>query len=1210
MQKRIHVLSFAVLSILLFCGLGLQAQVTVTANINGTVTDQTGAVIQGAKITVTNVNTNVQTTATTDKAGVYNIRFLAIGTYKVLFHAQGFGDQVTNPFVLEVGQSALRDAKMTPESASSTVTVQAELAPLLHTEDATQSTVLDARAIANIPLYGRSIEDLTQFQPGAISTQPDSVGDEISVNGSRTQGNNYTLDGMEMNQNLDYGTSYQPNPDALEQIQMIAAVPSAEFGNAEGGSFIEVMKSGTNHFHGNAFFNLRNHLLDANSFGNKNTDIPSAIIPRSPYTTDQFGGTLGGPILRDRLFGFGDYQGYRRHTTQPGFTTVPTYNERGCSGGQIGQTCTGGAFADFSELLDPAVMCNEPGLGCSPTAGASRLVQLFDPFNNFAPFAGNKQVPINNPVAKYLFAHPNLLPLPDTPFGNHDTVGYHNKSTVSHQFDRTNQFDIKIDYKMSDKDSFSGRYTHANSIGYSTPTLPINFNSSSPTPINSGVFDEVHTFNSSIVNDFRVGYTRWQNLGAELIDSTGAFGLNGNALLGIGSASGGQSQAFDGYSQVGQNPAVNNSPHTINETKGGSESMGGNANGGTNITLNTFQYADTVSWLKGKHNIKLGFQLSRYQQNNFYPGNDGSLGGLYSSGVFTGNIISNHTDPRYPTAAAAVGDYVKGYSYADMLLDRISYTSIGGVSGPAGMRQYRGGYFANDDWKIRPNLTLDLGLRYEYNTQISEVNNKYVALDPATQMAVIAGTAAAEAYCHGCSTTLVHPFYGGVLPRVGFSWAYNPRIVLRGGYSAATYMEGTGANLRMTTNPPFQSAFESNAVAPTSGGSPGSYFQVEQGFNHTPAGAAATGGVFNVWDPHTRPAYVGSYTLALEYQFSNTLAVSLAYVGKAGQHLVTAGAGNQLHHPCIDPSYVSQGNPTGINTDISGVTSGSCLTSDPAPFQGVVGLGYNGSVRYTASNAMENDNSMQIVIRQRIWHGLQYTFNFTWGHAMTNSTGFYQGDAYAQNVYNNHAEYGPMYTDARLAANWNMVYTLPLGRGRTFGRNMNRVLDEVVGGWNMAMTGIEQSGLPLYVGGAYSNDYTNGAGTVYPNQYRPLKIVNRSLKHWYGTDPSTNWCGLNGDGTIADDGACAYGQPALGTFGSAQPMTLRGTPNQLYNADVNKDFTIWGEHKINFRAEAKNVFNMTVLGDPDTDPTDGSFGSINSSKSPNRQVQLTVSYHF
>ncbi len=1184
------------------------AQTTTTANINGTVTDATGSVIAGATITATNINTNENTTTTTDGAGVYNMRFLKIGTYKLTFEAKGFGTQVTRPFVLEVDQSALRNAKMALAGTTAEVTVQAELAPLLHTENATQSTVLDANAIANIPLYGRNIQDLTQYQPGAISTQPDNVMNEISVNGSRTQGNNYTLDGMEMNQNLDYGTAYNPNPDSIEQIQMLAAVPSAEYGNAEGGSFIEVLKSGTNQFHGNAFFNLQNYLLDANSWGNKHS-IPNT--PRSPYTSDQFGGTIGGPIIRDKLFFFADYQGYRYHTTSSGFTTVPTYAERGCPGGQIGQPCSGGTMADFSELLDPNVMCNEPGNGCTSGAGANRLIQLYDPFNNFAPYAGNKNVPINNPVAKYLFAHPELLPLPDTPFGINDSVGYNNKSIVQHNFTHSNQYDVKVDYKLSSNDNLSGRYSHFNSVGYQTPSLPIFFNSETPNPVNNGILDEVHTFSPSIVNDFRAGYSRFQSLGAALIDSTGAFGLNGNSLLGIGSAGGAIKQEFAGYSQLGQDPSTNGSPHLINKTNDGNESLGGNANGGTNITLNTFQYSDLLTYLRGRHTLKIGFQLSRYQQNNFYPGNDGSLGGLYGTGVFTGNIINNASDPRYPTTAMALGQNVRGYSFADLILDRISYTSVGGVSGPVGMRQYRGGYFVQDDWKMKPNLTVNVGLRYEYNTQISEVHNKYVALDPATQMAVIAGTPQAEAYCHGCSTTLVHPFYGGVLPRIGFSYAYTPRIVIRGGYSASTFMEGTGANLRMTTNPPFQSAFESNAIAPTAGGTSGSAFTVEQGFNHVAAGAPAAGGVFNVWDPHTRPGYIGTYTLGTEYQINNTSSISLAYVGKQGQHLVTAGAGNQLHKPCTDPSFVDPvTNPLGINTSPGQTNSGPCLSSDPAPFQGVAGLGYYGSVRYTASNAYESDNSLQVVLRQRQWHGLQYTFNFTWGHAMTNSTGFYQGDAYAQNIYNNHSEYGPMYTDARLAANWNMIYALPLGRGRMFGGNMNRVVDELVGGWNMAMTGIEQSGLPLYVNGAYDNSQTNGAGTAYPNQYRRLKIVNRSVQHWYGTDPSTQWCGLNTDQSAQDNGVCAYGQPGLGTFGNAAPMTLRGTPYQLYNAAVVKDFTVWREHKVNFRADAKNVFNMSVLGNPNTDPTSGSFGNINSVKSPNRQLQLTVSYHF
>ena len=572
MRKLIMAIQLAAVALLLFCGVALKAQVITTANINGTITDATGAVIPGAIITATNVNTGIQTATTTDKDGLYNIRFLAIGTYTVTFKAAGFGEQITKPFVLEVSQTALIPAKLSPESTSTSVEVQSALAPLLNTENAQQDTTLDARAISNIPLFGRSATDLTQFQPGAISTSPNSVGNNISVNGSRNQGNSYNLNGIETNQNIDYGQAYQPNIDAIEQIQMVAATPSPEYGNSEGGTFLTVLKSGTNQYHGNAFMNLRNYLMDANTYSHKHTS--GAFTPRNAYTTYQMGGTLGGPIIKDKLFAFGDYQGYRTHATQNGFTTVPTYDERGCSGGLPGSPCTGGAVADFSELLNPNIMCN---LNFTPAAcaGTKQEIQLFNPSgsatgyptNGFTPYVNNQGIPINNPAAKYLFAHNNLLPLPGAKLGingvtlsptgttlnayglggNNNVPGYNNASYVTKNFTHSNQFDVKVDYKLSQKDSLSGSYTHFNTLGYTTPVLPINFPTETPMPMNIIVVDEVHTFSSAIVNDFRTGFMRYVQLGAATIDTSGVFGTNGDTLLGIGSANGGTKQAFAGF---------------------------------------------------------------------------------------------------------------------------------------------------------------------------------------------------------------------------------------------------------------------------------------------------------------------------------------------------------------------------------------------------------------------------------------------------------------------------------------------------------------------------------------------------------------------------------------------------------------------------------------------------------------------------------------
>ncbi len=1242
MLKQIQAIRVMAIALLLFCSMALKAQVVTTASITGTVTDPTGAVLPGVSIVATNISTNVQTPTTTDSAGEYNIRFLEIGTYKVEFKMQGFGTQDTQPFVLEVAQVANIGAKLSPAADSTQVTVQAELAPLLNTENAVQSTVLDSRAIANIPLFGRSLTDLTQYQPGAVSTSPTGVGNNISVNGSRNQGNNYSLNGMETNQNIDYGQTYQPNPDAVEQVQMISATPSAEYGNVEGGTFLTVLKSGTNQFHGNAFINLRNYLLNANTYGNKHTS--GTPTPRSVFTTYQMGGTLGGPIIRNKLFGFGDYQGYRTHSSSHGYGTVATYDERGCSGGQPGSPCTGGTTADFSELLSPNNMCEASSktASCTPGAGGKLLIQLFNPAGNapgytgngFTPYANNQGIPIKNPVAKYLFAHNNVLPLPGSQLGLNGVLvsatgdpldangigngalssapGASNIATYSKSFNHSDQYDVKLDFKLSSKDSMSGSYSHYNTLGYTTPSIPINVATSTPNPINIGVLDEIHTFNAALVNDFRAGFQRYVSLGAATIDTSGVFGTQGDSILGIGGVT---NQPYQGYAS--QSSSI---PGTLSgslvTSRGLGESWGGTNNTGTNIVENTFIYADTLTWLKNKHTFKLGMNISRYQQNNFYPGNDGSLGAMLVTGAFTANPFpttgAGCCDPRAPVTYAAQGYDVRGYATADLESDQISGTDIGGVSGFVGMRQYRDAYFINDDWKIRPNLTLNLGFRYEYNTQISEVNNKYDAPDIATQSLILAGTSAAETYCPGCSRTLVKPFYGGAEPRVGFAWSLTPRFVVRSGYSAANYMEGTGANLRMTTNPPFQVALESVAALPTTS-SVGSAFTEEQGFNHTAVGGAPSGQVFLLWAKNIRPAWVNTYSLGVEYQLNNTSSVQLSYVGKQGQHLVTPGSANQLPQPCKEAAYITATNPSGVYTGASSAitASSACWTDDPAPYEKVPGVGYNGQVKLTNSNGYENDNSLQAVFRQRLWHGLQYTFNFTWSHAFTNDTGYYNGAAYVQNFYNFHADYAPTVEDIRLSSNWNMVYSLPVGRGRQYGAHMNRAIDEVVGGWIVSMTGVEDTGLPVNVSGAAAHNYMNGSGTERPNQYRPLLQTTgaHTMTTWYGTDPSTvsaNVC--SGDGV--DNGICAFGQPALGTFGNAQYNKLRGPGNQLYNADVNKDFTIWHEHAVNFRADALNVFNQSELSSPGANPFGGTFGLITGVKSTQRQLQLTVSYHF
>ena len=1194
MQKYIRHLQFLPLVLLLVCSLTAGAQ-TITGGVTGIVTDTSGAVVPNAKVSATNVDTGVETATTTNSDGVYNLRFLQIGKYKVTVDAPGFAANTVGPFVLETGQTVKFDAKLNLAGTESKVSVDAELVPLINTESPVLSTTLDTRAIENMPLVSRNIVALTMFLPGAIATQPNnfvgqaavsgpiSSNTTVSVNANRQQTNQYLLDGMNINQTLDDIPGYNPSVDAIGEVKVISANAPAEYGNVLGGDILYQTKSGTNQFHGSAFYFLSDANLNANTWANKRTSTPT---PKTSFTRNIFGGTFGGPIFHDKLFFFGDYQGGRYH-----------------SGGLANATVLTAAMrqGDFSELLNPALMCSgDSNLAPSASvvingvrcASYSRLIQLYDSTAPGSPAYANNKIPINNPAIQYLINNPSYYPAPNQAPQATNTPATNNYRAPSKNRNYGNQFDVKMDYRLSQKDNLSGRFSYADQGSTTTTVLPTSFSAAPLYPVRGVSLNEVHTFNSSVVNEFRAGYTRIVSVAAALLDPTGKFGLSGNSILGIPGG-----QPFAGFSALAFGNSA--SPQQIAASNGTEYSTIGTANTGSNYSLNTFLYGDNLTMLKNRHTFKVGVQFLRQQQNNFYPGNDGSMGGFYYLGAGT-------TNPNGGTAVStALGTqrYSTGYTAADLLLNRAGFVSKGGVAGPVGMRSWRSAYFFQDDWKVAPNLTLTLGVRYEYVQPFYEVNNKMSTLNPDNPSVgiIVAGSSLAKSL--GYNRSLVDPYFGSVMPRIGFAYSATPRFVVRGGYGLQNFMEGTGANLRMTTNLPFQSATQLNGTAATAN-SGGSFFTTQNGF--VGSGVTSTN-VFNVWNRHIKPAFIGIYNLTLEYQVNNTASVQVGYVGESGQHLVTANQRNQLASPC----YVA-----GI-AQAPATAPASCQTSNPAPFANIVG--YTGTVRYTDSNAMMNYNGLQASFRQRSWHGLQYTANYTWAHAFTNSVGFYGvpgvsvQSAYANNPYNMHKEYGPSGYDVRHSINWNLVYDLPVGRGRQFGAGMPLILDEVVGGWKLGMTGIAYTGFPVTIV-TTTNSQVN-ANSQRANHLRQLKVVNRTINNWFGTDPSATPCGLITDPntkiqTVNDNGICAYSQTAPGTFGTAAPNSERAPGYQTYGASVTKDFTIWHEHQINFRADADNIFNSAYLSNPGNNASTASFGQITAVRSGPRNMQLSVKYHF
>jgi len=1115
---------------------------TVTGSVTGVVVDPAGAVIPNATVTAIQTDTNVSSTVTTNGEGVYAIRFLPIGAYRIEVSAPGFNKFTVPPFVLNIDQTAKIDAHVTV-GATSSVEVQADVAPLLDTTDGTLGLSLSSREIEQIPLNGRNFSSLTLFQPGAVNTDPSGLvsgnalerntynSGIVAINGNRAQANNYTLDGVDINEGQNNLIGYNPSPDAIAEFRVVSANAPASYGNVNGGDIVTVLKSGTNQLHGSAFAYLENQNLNANSFSNKDT---TPVQPINPYTQTIFGGTIGGPIKRNKLFFFVDYEGIRQHSGGTGTASVFTAAMR---------------KGDFSAVQ------------------AVNDRQLFDTQNNFAPYVNN-QVPILNPVAIYLFAHPELYPLPNTiPGANSDHLVQNNYIGPTRTFRVNNQGDLKIEWNPRNADKITGFYAQSTAFDGTTAVLPVFFPSQNVFPTKLFGSTWVHTLSPAIVNEARIGFLRVRWDQGVPTDPSGLFGLNGNKVVGIPFGT----QQYVGFA---------------NQGIGDNFSSFGTPGAPQILRDNTFYYGDNLTLQKGKHLLSLGVQAVRYQQNYALSGAQGSLGQFSYNGAFTGDGTNT------------------GYSGADFVLDRANSDSIAlPGSGLAGNRQWRTAEFFQDDWKATDRLTLNFGIRYEYDQRWNEVNNKTgnVLLDGPRRGtveyagAVPTGAPAGSIACDNISC--YQPTKNQVQPRFGFAYQATPRFVVRGGYGATSFFEGDANNQRLTYQSPFL-AFE-NPQAPTpvpaSGStpySPGAPIHAAAGF--TVSSISNQGAGFGAWPQNIKPAYIHEFNLTTEYEPTNKISIVLTYAGETGQHLADYRNGNQL--------TLAQAR------DIAALPSGAPIpAADAAPFANLVGQG--GALLITESEAVTNFNAGEVTVRDRGNYGLTWTVNYTYAKALTNSAGNYtfsgtsvQNGAY-QDGYNGHADYGPGGNDVRHNFSAIASYEVPYGRGRQFGSGVNRGVDLLLGGWQVAGSAVVYSGFPISINGP-QNSNTSSYGQSRANHYRPLHVVNRSLNHWFGTDPSAISC------TGPDNGICAYGPAAALSFGAASVGSERAPGYYNIDTSATKDFHITERQAVGFRAEGFNVFNISSYGNPDNGVTNGTFGLINNTRSLPRIIQLSLHYRF
>ena len=1134
--------SLAAVVVLVFA-LGVACGQTVTGSIRGAITDQSGAAVPEARVTATNVNTGVKTSTTSDRSGTYNIQTLNIGTYRLSATRAGFNVSTTNPFSLEIDQIAKIDLKLKVGEVSVTVDVDASTGAILQTEDASMGTTITANTLENMPLPGQNFSAATVFVPGAVLPTYGSLGStqgterdtsfasstQPSFNGNRMQVNNYIFDGTDINEPLQNTIAYNPASEAIEQMRVITGNADAEYGNVNGGEILAVTKAGTNKFHGSLYAFYENQDGTANTWSNDYNKIAKGV-----FHQNLFGGTIGGPVFHNKLFFFADYEGFRQTSAGTSVISLPSRRMR-----------TG----DFSELLGAP---NEFG----QSIPAAQYIQLYNTTNGTTvatPYVNN-QLPVNNPVAQFVFATPSFYPLPNRPSTNvnsPDTNNYggYNKSAVVN-----NQGDIRVDYVVSPKDNLWARFTHGGA--YDKPivsVLAFEFPGGNDYPFWNGVLNEVHTFTPSLQNEFRAGYSRIRNLSGIPSDPFGQFPTGSDTKVGYPYAS-----PYPGFTESNISSAEKNIG-TLGVVQ--------------NYIDNIFDYGDTVTWLHGKHIIKGGAQILRYQENYYYASNNGNMGQFAYNGEFTRAMGSN------------------GYGFADFVIDASELQAVSGTAGRDGQRQYRMAYFGEDEWKLTPKLTLNIGLRYGYDQPMYEVNNKEVNVDvkhpqncPACLL--VAGQ-------NGASNALYNAYHTQFMPRVSFAYQMNPQMVIRGGYGITDDFEGMGAAQRLTQNPPFipQYSYSSTAPSAASGGTP---IHVSQGFN---VGGLTPGASnkYEAWDPNIKPELIQQYNLTLQTLLGSRFTFQIAYVGNVAQHLVVPEPFNQ------------QTIPGATNTATQ-------------PFKGLVGVG--GQVYLTLAEGYSNYNAMQIQLRQRQWHGLEYTFNFTWSKNMTNNPGYFGTGGvdgpgtYPQNIYDPHGDYGVAAFDTRNAANFVGTYALPFGHGRDYGTHANRFVDWAIGGWKVSTEAVLYSGFPITIG-ASNNSQSNNGGGARANQYHQVRVVNRSLAHWFGTGLDVLPCqaatapASGGPPLNTNSVPCAYGAELTASFGTAHVGTERAPGYRVVDSSMFKQFRTYKEQFIQIRIDAFNVGNIASYAAPgSTATTLSTFGQITSTLSPARQLQYSLKYEF
>jgi hypothetical protein len=1113
---------------------------SITGSVTGLVTDASGAVIPGATVSVTNKGTNIQSTATTDQSGNYTDPLLPRGEYRVEVSAGGFKRSVREGIVLQVQQTARVDIQMVVGEVAESVLVTAD-ATKLETENATLSKVVDNRAIVNLPLNTRNVYSLVFLTPGVTGSVGNSYGEmRYSVNGARARTMDTMIDGVSAAHptvNGFNGISVFPSVDAIEEFKLLGADYPAEFGRSLGSVLNVVFKSGTNRWHGSAYEFLRNSSLDANNFFDNRRGQALLSFKRS-----QFGGVLNGPIRKDKTFFMVSFEALRERRADSTLTSVPTALERA---GDFSQTRTATGA--------PIIIYDPFSTGPNPSGSGSIR----------APFAGNRIDSSKfDPVAVNLIKY---YPLPNTTSTGQSNNQNNFGASASKPLNMTQQ-DYRIDQSISPTQRFFIRYSTRLNEDVATTFFPEDIKIAEgrinqEDHVHGAVADYTHTLSPSMVLNARVGLARtlfvYNNQGLGFAPS--ALGLPSYIDTAV------DFPAFPGFS--------------VSDYRG--------LGGGDHRTNGFMTYTGVagITRTMGKHTVKVGTDL-RLMRVNVFEGRNASQYS-FSRGMTQG------PNPNQSSTTA-------GNGLASLLLGTGSSGSLqANYKNVATQSLYAAGYI-QDDWRVSPTLTLNVGLRYDIDFPRTERYNRTNYFDP--QVATPASQAVP-----GIKGGLVFVGVNGVsrhqftadrnnwAPRFGLSWQFMPKTVLRVGYG---HVFGPSQQAAAGTVGTMGFRVDNTWVATIDGITPNYLLRNPYPRGVAPVVGAANGVLTQFGDriEATTQDIVSPWTRQVNVNIQRDLPfatlLEVAYVGTRGFYLHRNDEGG-LSLNQLDPKYMALG--SALNTQVdnpffgksfaSGVLAGARTTRAqllrPYPqFTDIIPIYSVGASSFY--------HSLQVTATKRYTQGLQMQLAYTWSKSLDDGLSH-------QDSYNIRADRALSDIDVSQRAVIMGIYDLPFGRGRRFGSGWSKLMDLTAGGWQVNGIATLSAGTPIGISAS------NNAG-IFNQAIR----ANNNGKSGKFTGPVQSRL------DAYFDNKNVYSQPVAFTFGNMGPRLSDIRTDGIYNFDLSlfKNFHVVERVNVQFRAEALNAFNTPRFGGPNTSVTSSTFGAVTSQGNAPRQVQLGLKVLF